>query len=247
MYYTNDSMTIACYNISMSETTKVTRGSHAQVRKEKLEKWELEQPEKSVQALPADLNLTGEKKRDFYLSLASLNYIEAAKQIGLGARYRTDSSLRAIGYRLFNTINPDELGISKDAQTIVRNAITNRKVKSHELMNSNERSIMADVLDPDDTRKLIDGAKNKAVLALNKKFDYMLNSKKQLEDVSLSQLATAFGIVFDKSQILRGEATENVAIMAKIKTDMTPDEALKSLLNIREVQQEEKVAANDKK
>jgi hypothetical protein len=66
----------------------------------------------------------------------------------------------------------------------------------------------------------------------------MINSnKKMLEKENLVSLAKVFGIFFDKSQILQGQATENIAIKAKISKDMSPEESLEELLKMRESRQ----------
>ena len=53
-------------------------------------------------------------------------------------------------------------------------------------------------------------------------------------------LATTVGILFDKGQIIQGEATENVAVLAKIKSDMSPEEMMDAVLKMREIHQVDK-------
>src|SRR5690606_26258617 len=112
--------------------------------------------------------------------------------------------------------------------------------KSNAALLAEHNKGMPEVLDPADTKRLITGGKNKALMALHRKFDYMMQSKKALNDVSLSQLAQTFGILFDKDQILKGEATENIAVMAQVDKDMKPEDALAALGRFREAQEVEK-------
>lgn len=187
--------------------------------------------------LPEHLQWSDEKKRDFYISLAQMNYIEAAKHAGLGAHYNSDNSLRAMGYKIFKSLRPLDLGIAKDTIEIVTQAIENRKVAPNKISTDGAQP---ELLDPEDTKQLVIGGKNKAAILLHKKFDRLMKNNKALDEVSLSQLATTFGILFDKSQIIRGESTENIAVMAKVSTNMTPEESLEALLKMREFQQEKK-------
>lgn len=192
---------------------------------------------RSETELPLSLQITDEQKKTFYLSLARLNLVDAAKGIGLGERYTTDNSIRAISFRLLKSIDPRLLGLSEDTITIVKDALEGRRAKAHTEITDGAQP---ELLDPEDSKMLVIGGKNKAAMLLHKKFDRLMKNKKMLDEVSLSQLATTFGIMFDKSQILRGEATENIAVMANVKSNMTPEESLEVLLKMREIQQEEK-------
>jgi hypothetical protein len=183
------------------------------------------------------LKITPEQHKQFFLDLARMTYLDAAKRLGISDRYTTDSSLKQIGYRLYKETNPDELGISSDAVKIVTDALSERKSRAQQDI---MESANPEVLDSSDSKQLVVGGKNKAAVLLHKKMDMLMNSKKRLDAVPVSQLATMFGILFDKAQIISGEATENIAVMAKVKKDMNPQEALDALLKIREFQQEQK-------
>lgn len=176
-------------------------------------------------------HLTKERKKVFFTSLLTHNFTEAGRAIGLGAVYNTDNSIRTNSYKLYKTLDPVELGISEDVIQAVKLAIENRKMTTMKVQTEGEGG---DVLDPTDSKSIVIGGKNKAALLLHKKMDRMLKNKKLLDDVSLSQLATTFGILFDKSQIIKGEATENIAVMAKIDKNLSPEDALNALLKMRE-------------
>lgn len=76
---------------------------------------------------------------------------------------------------------------------------------------------------------------------INKKLDHLGKDKKSLDKVGIGELAKVAGILFDKGQIIQGQSTENIAVMSKnIKTDMSPEEAMEVLLNMREVNQAKK-------
>ncbi len=76
--------------------------------------------------------------------------------------------------------------------------------------------------------------RNVALQTLNKKLIELYTDEEALSKVNLATLATVFGILFDKTQLMRGLATENIAIQAKIDINMTSDDALKELNKMRE-------------
>jgi hypothetical protein len=92
------------------------------------------------------------------------------------------------------------------------------------------------------TKELIELTKdtrNLAVQTLNKKLVEMYHDEEAMNKINLATLATVFGILFDKSQLLNGLATENIAIKAKIDVNMTSDSALAELNKMRELYNEQ--------
>lgn len=172
----------------------------------------------------------------FFKSLVSKNFSEAGAEIGLDKTYTNPNSLRGSAYRLYRIIlgQAESLGIGPDIVELVSQAIERRKVmggtEPKELIDMNHSSI----INPEDTKQVILGGRNKAAMLLHKKMDRLAASKKLLDATTLTQLATTFGIFFDKAQILQGQATENIAVMAKIKDNITPEESLSMLLQMRE-------------
>lgn len=79
-------------------------------------------------------------------------------------------------------------------------------------------------------------AKNDVIALLRMKAKQLMSDKDELKKQSLQQLASAFSILFDKSQLVKGEATKHVAVHSKISSDMTPDEMMATLLKRREAQ-----------
>lgn len=85
--------------------------------------------------------------------------------------------------------------------------------------------------------ELIDASKSTrdiAIQALNKKLIEIYDNPEELRKVNLVQLATTFAILFDKSQLIQGLATENLAIRARIDINMNSSQALEQLNKIRE-------------
>jgi hypothetical protein len=180
---------------------------------------------------------TIDRKR-FFKALVTKNFSEAGTLIGLDKKYTNASSLRATSYQLYQDIlanDLDKLGIDKEVVEIVTSAIEARKSSpGREITEVNN----ADLLVPEDTKGVIIGGRNKAAMLLHKKMDRLSKNKKLLDATTLTQLATTFGILFDKAQILTGQATENIAMMSKVSLNgLTPEETLELLINNREKQQ----------
>lgn len=77
-------------------------------------------------------------------------------------------------------------------------------------------------------------SRNLALQTLTKKLVEVYNDPEQLSKVNLATLATVFGIMFDKGQLMDGLSTQNIAIQAKIDVNMTSDKALEVLNKMRE-------------
>lgn len=163
-----------------------------------------------------------------------MSLADSGRAVGLDQHYSTESSLRATAYKLYKSIDPHDLGISKDMVGLIEEKMAARKVYTppKELTVEDRKSI----INIDDTKGLVLGGRNKAAALLHKKLDRLDRSNRLLDEVSLTQLATTLGILFDKAQILTGQATENIAVMSKISSDMTAEESLNALLKMREVE-----------
>ncbi len=88
-----------------------------------------------------------------------------------------------------------------------------------------------------DTEEMVELAKdtrNMAIQVLNQKLMNLYSDPEQLSRTNITQLATAFGILFDKAQLAAGLATENIAIHAKIDVNMSSDQAIEELNKMRE-------------
>lgn len=185
-----------------------------------------------------EAGFTDAEKREFYKSLITKNFSEAAAGIGLDKRYTNASSLRAKAYQLYKSIVPEELGIDKEIVEMVQKSIEARKsAPNRHITEVGGILDNTDLIDPQDTKQVIVGGRNKAAMLLHKKMDRLSKNKKLLDNVTLTQLATTFGIFFDKAQILQGQATENIQVLAKISDNLSAEESLDMLLKMREKEQ----------
>tara|TARA_R100001143_G_C3294915_1_gene102931 strand:- start:95 stop:565 length:471 start_codon:yes stop_codon:yes gene_type:complete len=88
-----------------------------------------------------------------------------------------------------------------------------------------------------DTKEMVNMAqdtRNLAIQALNMKLGDLMSDPEQLAKANITQLATTFGILFDKAQLAAGLSTENISIQAKIDVNMSADEAIETLNKMRE-------------
>lgn len=187
--------------------------------------------------------LTDEQKIDFYKSLVTHSFAEAAIQLGLDSHY-AKTSLRTIASKLYHSIDTAKLGISDEVKEMVEKGIEERKVRSNRIVvektGLEEDFVPAELLDPKDNKGVVIAGRNKAAMLLHKKMDYLNKNKKALEAVSLTQITTTFGIMFDKAQIIQGQATENIAVMGKIDSDLSPEASLDMILKMRQMEVEDK-------
>ena len=83
-----------------------------------------------------------------------------------------------------------------------------------------------------DTAQMIELAvdtRNLAVQVLNSKLQMINLDPDALAKTSIKELATVFGILFDKSQLMNGLSTANINIHSKIDINMTSDKAVEEL------------------
>lgn len=88
-------------------------------------------------------------------------------------------------------------------------------------------------------------ARSKSLQLLHRKLDELWEDPEQFKKLRIVELTTAFGTIFDKTQIIMGQATENIAVMAKIDKNMNAEDALSAILSMREVNQVEKEKRKD--
>lgn len=83
------------------------------------------------------------------------------------------------------------------------------------------------------SKELVIGARSKIWVLLHKKIDQMGKSRRDFNKESLMSLAKVAGIVFDKAQIASGEATEHIAIRAKVDPEMPVEQMLEHMIHIK--------------
>lgn len=185
--------------------------------------------------------LTLAEQKTFYKSLVTHSFSEAAVALGFDQSY-SGGSLRSVGYNIYKLIDPEKIGIDKEISEMVASAIESRKQGGQrKIVEANVDFMPTDLINPSDNKQVVIEGRNKAAMLIHKKLDLLNRNKKALDAVSLTQLTTAFGILFDKGQIIQGQATENIAVMSKISNDMSPEDTLNAILRMREAEIADKV------
>ena len=182
------------------------------------------------------------QKAGLFKMLAYKTLYEVGLEFGLDKKYKDSKSVKGAVYRIYREVlnDPEKFIVSADTIEVVETAMKGRNSTGASSIPKLREKM--DVLDKKDIKTLVLEGRNQSYNLLNKKMERLNASKKRLDNVSIGELAKVFGILFDKSQIVQGEATEHVAVMARMSKDMDPMEAIDAVLKMREVNQEIKYA-----
>ena len=166
---------------------------------------------------------------------------------GFDKHYKDARSVKAAVYQVYShaKADPTKYGLKQELVDAVTAALQKRTPAT-----ITENRTLREKLDDENNKsfsELVLSGRVKAMKLLHTKMDRVARSKKQIDETNLSTLAQTAGILFDKGQIISGEATENVALLAKIKSDMSPAEAIEAVLKMREANQADKDRTNKKK
>lgn len=187
------------------------------------------------------------KKGSLFKMLAYKTLYEVGIEYQFDKKYKDSRAVKGAVYRIYQAVRKDpekyfvqaetlEL-VEKAMQARISSPVIVKGAAAAEALTLREKN---DVLQKTDIKALLIGGRNKAYTLINTKMDRISSSRKKLDAVSIGELAKVFGILFDKAQIVQGEATEHVAVMAKVSKDMNPTEALELVLKMREINQVEK-------
>ena len=174
-----------------------------------------------------------------YRAMRDKTLSAVAQEFGLvehykGSKPRAISFLHSGVYRKVS-LDPAKYGVSEEFRKEVHDAISNRSV-----VKRNEEGLYFNnpTTKNDESTNLITSLKDKVIKLAHMKVDRIMSSKKNVDEANMSTIFTSLGIIFDKSQIATGQATENIAMIAKVNQDMTAEEAMKIVLQKREQNQE---------
>lgn len=177
------------------------------------------------------MNFGKEKEVEIFKALASESQFQVGLKYGFDKVYKNGRAVRNAITAIYTKVknNPEEYGLSLEVVGLVEAGMKNRAVarQGGTPMEKPEMGVM-------DIKEKIVGIRDKTFHLIDKKLDRVASSKKRLDAISFKDLGIIAGIAFDKTQILRGEATENVAVLGKIETDLSPEAALDLVLKMRE-------------
>lgn len=173
-----------------------------------------------------------EKEKEIFKALATTSTLKVGIHYGFDKVYKDTKAIRnainAIAFRVKH--NPAVYGLSQEVVDMVQAAMTERKVAKNAsgIALAEKKEVALDIKD------LVGNIRDKTFMLIDKKLDRVKNSNKKLDAISFKDLGIIAGISFDKSQILRGEATETVTVISKIDKSLPPGEVIKLALQMRE-------------
>lgn len=172
-----------------------------------------------------------EKEVEIFKALAVKSTYKVGLQFGFDKVYKDSRAVRNAVTAIYNKIknNPTEYGVGNEVLDMVQRGMEERK-----LAHPTGQAVVEQQEGTRDIKEVVLGIRDKAFQLIDKKLSRVSNSNKKLDSISFKDLGTIAGISFDKSQILKGEATENIAVLAKIDQNITADDALKLALSMRE-------------
>lgn len=191
--------------------------------------------------------LTDKKIGQMVSALETKTLYEAGLDFELDKHYKDSRSVKSKVYQYYLKVRQDPTKFGVDPKTV--EAITTR-LQSRTLPAVREAKSLREKLDDENNKpfpELVLSGRVKAMKLVHAKLDRIGRSKKQIDETNLGTLIIAAGTLFDKGQIISGEATENVAVLARIKSDMSPEEAIDAVLRMREAHQIDKDRTNKKK
>lgn len=187
------------------------------------------------------MELTDEKKGIMFRMLAEKTLLETGIAFGLDKHYPKAAGVKARMSRIYQEVrkDPDRYLVSQDIVDMVSRIVSGRKQAGIGNLIHADHATLAEKREvqeakADDITELVLTGRKKAFNLLHKKLDQVGRNKKTLGEVSLAQLTTTAAILFDKGQIVQGQATENVAVLAKIDSNMSPEDALAAVLRFRD-------------
>jgi len=190
------------------------------------------------------LILTDDKKAGIFRTLASSTLYEVGVQFELDKHYKDPTAVRNKVYQIYREVlnEPDKYSVHPDTAKLVEDSVSNRKVAVRSGPTLAEKTAENKAITALDIKGLTLASRDRAGRLIGKKLEYMEAHPKALAAESLVNLGKIFGILFDKAQIIQGQATEHVAVMSKLDVNMTPEESLSMILRMREVTSTEKYA-----
>lgn len=194
------------------------------------------------------MDLTDEKKGIIFRMLAEKPLYETGLSFGLDKYYPTATAVKSKVHRIYQEVqkHPDRYMISQDLVDTIVGIVSHRNPEGKGF-NAHAPSLRevqeAKAADENDISKLVLAGRAKAFNLLHKKLDMVGRNKKSLGEVSLAQLTTTAAILFDKGQIVQGQATENISVLAKIDDNISPADAMKAILAMRD----QNIIAKEKK
>lgn len=166
-----------------------------------------------------------------FLAMENAGNIEVAYKFGLDRYFNTEPSMRSAVTRAYNLVleNPLEYEITTEKAAYIQGIVTSRQI-----MRKPETLREAKEIEEMDISKMVLNTRNMTASLIQRKLEYLDEHPRALQEESLANLVKVFTGLFDKGQIIQGAATEHIAVMSKIDNRLSPEEAMKAIMQMRE-------------
>mgnify|MGYP001566114883 FL=1 len=167
-----------------------------------------------------------------FLHLEDKSFAEVGYLFGLDRYLKNENSMRSAITRAYNLVldNPMKYDIAEDKAAFIHGLVAARGIakKSPETLREEKEIEKLDI------SSLMLGARDLTAKLVRKKLEYLDRNPKALKEEKLKDLGWLAGVLFDKGQIIMGQATEHIAILSNVDAKMDPDEALAAILRMRD-------------
>lgn len=190
------------------------------------------------------MNISKETEAEIFKALEHESALNVGLKFHLDRKYRDKQKIRSSVTYFKNKVknHPDryeEYGITDELIRRVEKAVEERnvynKLENRQLRTIKKGELVDSAQEEKELKELVGDIRDKAFSAINRKLDNIGTNKKKLEAVAFRDLTQLASMTFDKAQLLSGQATENIAVLAKIDNNMNPEEAMEAVLKMREV------------
>lgn len=178
--------------------------------------------------------ITDEQKAGMFRLLATKTFYDVGVEFGFDKHYKTPTAVKGAVYRAYQEVkaSPEKFSVHPDTASLVVAAVSNRSIAI-----PTKKTIAEQNEDTRGIEELLLSNRDLANRLVHKKLVALDASKKALRNESVVSLGKIFGILFDKSQIIRGQATEHVSHLSKIDVSgLTPEATINLVLAMRESQ-----------
>jgi hypothetical protein len=188
--------------------------------------------ELDIPSYPRGSNLIEGEAGRIFLHLEDKNHLEVAYLFGMDRYFSTESSMRSAVTRAYNLVleNPSKYDILPEKAGYIQGLVSSRGIVKKDPETVREENELKKL----DITGMILSTRDLAAGLVRRKLDYLDKHPKALQEEKLKDLGWLLGVLFDKGQIIRGEATEHIAVMSSLPEHMNPDEALKAILQMRD-------------
>lgn len=184
-----------------------------------------------IPSYPTGAALLRAEAGKIFLQMEDKGNIEVAYLFGLDRYFSTESSMRSAVTRAYNLVleNPIGFNVPTEKAAYIQGIVTSRQI-----MRKPETLREAKEIEEMDISKVVLTTRNLTAKLIQTKLEYLDEHPRALQEESLANLVKVFSGLFDKGQIIQGAATEHIAVMSKIDDRMSPEEAMKAIMQMRE-------------